>query len=192
MHLRMASGASAPILAANEKAARTAMSIDATPINEAAPPPVAAVLAPIIGPPESHLRAVTKAVTWRAIGTADTFLWSWLITGHPIAAGAIASLETFTKVGLFYLHERLWRLIRVAPNSRWRSLVKAVTWRLIGSLDTFLLSLLVTHNAWHAASIASVEALTKVVLYYLHERAWRRVRWGRLEATAEPQPHPAG
>ena len=190
MHHRVAPGGAWPILPPNEKAARTAMSIDATPITEAAPPPIAPVLAPLIGRPESHLRAVTKAVTWRAIGTADTFLWSWLITGHPIAAGAIASLETFTKIGLFYLHERIWRLIRVAPNSRWRSLVKAVSWRLVGSLDTFILSLIVTRSAKHAASIASIEALTKIGLYYLHERAWRRVRWGRLEAPAEAPSRP--
>jgi uncharacterized membrane protein len=137
--------------------------------------------APLIGNPDSHLRAVTKGVTWRVIGTLDTFLWSWLITGHPIAAGAIASMETFTKIGLYYLHERLWRLIRVAPDAHWRSLVKAVSWRVVGSLDTFILSLIVTRNAKHAASIASVEALTKIVLYYLHERGWRRIAWGRLE-----------
>jgi uncharacterized membrane protein len=173
------------IVPADEKAADTDMTIDAPPIDEAAAPAtpaVAPLLAPLIGPPESHLRAVTKAVTWRIIGTLDTFLWSWLITGHPIAAGAIASMETFTKIGLFYLHERLWRLIRVAPHARWRSLVKAVSWRLVGSLDTFILSLIVTRNAGHAASIASVEALTKIILYYLHERGWRRIAWGRLDA----------
>lgn len=136
---------------------------------------------PLAGKPQSHLRALVKAVTWRVIGTLDTFLWSLLVTHHPFAAGAIASMETFTKIGLFYLHERLWRLIRVAPDAHWRSFVKAVSWRLVGSLDTFLLSLLVTRNAKHAASIASIEALTKIILYYLHERAWRRVPWGRLE-----------
>ena len=146
----------------------------------APPPPGLAVL----GKAESHLRAFTKGVTWRIIGTLDTFLWSWLVTGHPIAAGAIASLETFTKIALFYLHERLWRLIRVAPQSRWRSLIKAVSWRLVGSLDTFILSYIVTHRLRYAVSIASIEALTKIALYYVHERVWRRVAWGRLEAAA--------
>jgi uncharacterized membrane protein len=135
----------------------------------------------IPGRPDTHLRALTKAITWRIIGTLDTFLWSWLITGHPFDAGAIASLETVTKVFLFYFHERLWRWIPVDPDSRRRSLYKAVSWRFLGSLDTFLLSLLVTGKLSYAVSIASVEALTKIALYYLHERAWRRVAWGRLE-----------
>ncbi|MEO6339208.1 MAG: DUF2061 domain-containing protein [Caulobacteraceae bacterium] len=137
----------------------------------------------VLGSRDSHARALAKAVTWRAIGTTDTFLWSWLVTGHPVAAGTIASLETLTKIVLFYLHERAWRLFRFSPNARWRSFVKSISWRVIGSLDTFILSLLVTGNAKYAVSIASVEALTKIVLYYIHERVWRRVSWGRLDET---------
>ena len=146
---------------------------------------------PVLGRADSHARALAKAVSWRAIGTADTFLWSWLITGHPVAAGTIASLETMTKIALYYLHERVWRLLRFSPNARWRSLVKAVSWRVVGSLDTFILSLLVTGNAKYAVSIASVEALTKIALYYVHERVWRRVAWGRLNETPQPEAGPA-
>ena len=66
------------------------------------------------------------------------------------------------------------------PNG-WRSLIKSVTWRLVGSLDTFILSWIVTRRLRYAVSIASVEALTKIVLYFVHERVWRRVAWGRLD-----------
>ena len=70
----------------------------------------------------------------------------------------------------------------------------AVSWRLLGSLDTFMLSFLVTGRLRYAVSIAGGEALTKIALYYVHERAWRRVAWGRLEdpaaarAAASPSP----
>jgi uncharacterized membrane protein len=129
---------------------------------------------------DSHARAIAKGVTWRVIGTLDTFLWSWLITHEPLKAGSIASTEIFTKVALFYLHERIWRVVKFAPNSHLRSLIKAVSWRFVGSLDTFILSMIFTGNAKYAVSIASAEALTKIALYYGHERIWRRVRWGRL------------
>ena len=129
---------------------------------------------------DSHARAVAKGVTWRVIGTADTFLWSWLITHEPVKAGSIASTEVFTKIALFYLHERVWRVLSFAPNSHVRSLAKALSWRVVGSLDTFMLSLIFTGNAKYAISIASAEALTKIALYYVHERVWRRVPWGRL------------
>ena len=130
---------------------------------------------------DSHARAVAKGVTWRVIGTLDTFLWSWLITHEAIKAGSIASAEVFTKIGLFYIHERIWRVLKFAPNSHMRSLAKAVSWRVVGSADTFILSLIFTGNGKYAISIASAEALTKIALYYVHERAWRRVKWGRLE-----------
>ncbi len=148
-----------------------------------APIAAAPIAKAIIGTPDSHARALAKALSWRAIGTADTFLWSYLVTGHVGAAGAIASMETFTKIVLFYLHERLWRLITLAPQSRLRSLIKAVSWRLVGSLDTFILSMIVTGNAKYAVSITSAEAITKVALYYVHERVWRKIAWGRLEAS---------
>lgn len=132
-------------------------------------------------------RALVKAVTWRILGAADTFLWGYVVTGHPVAAGAIASLEAFTKIVLYYLHERIWRLVRWSPDAHARSIVKAISWRLVGSTDTFLLSLLVTGSARYAVSIASIEALTKVFLYYAHERLWRAIPWGRLD----PEPKPA-
>jgi len=145
---------------------------------------------------EGHGRALAKGVSWRIVGTLDTFIWSLLITKQAFSAGSIASLETITKIALYYGHERAWRLISWAPDAHLRSLIKAVSWRVVGSLDTFMLSLLVTGSAKYAVSIATAEALTKIVLYYLHERAWRLVRWGRLEgdaclapdATAVPPP----
>jgi uncharacterized membrane protein len=128
-----------------------------------------------------HYRALVKAVSWRIIGTLDTFLWSLLITHQPFSAGSIASTELFTKVGLFYLHERAWRIVPLKADSHLRSIVKAVSWRLVGSLDTFLLTLIFTGKIKYAVEVASAEALTKIALYYLHERAWRLVSWGRLE-----------
>src|SRR3546814_12087776 len=53
-----------------------------------------------------------------------------------------------------------------------------MSWRVFGSIDTFLLSLFFTHSAKAAGAIASTEVVTKLLLYYVHERAWARVRWG--------------
>ena len=61
---------------------------------------------------DSHTRSVAKAVSWRATGTIDTFVISWLITGRAATAGGIAATEVLTKVVLFYFHERSWNLIR--------------------------------------------------------------------------------
>lgn len=60
-----------------------------------------------------------------------------------------------------------------------RSAAKAITWRITGTADTFLISLLITKKPIIAASIASLEVITKTFLYYFHERIWNRINWGR-------------
>jgi uncharacterized membrane protein len=81
-------------------------------------------------------------------------------------------------------------------ESHTRSLLKAVSWRCVGTADTFLVSFLVltftgatggdtSHAAQISGSIAAVEVLTKVVLFYLHERAWLRFGIGRKSADAK-------
>ena len=60
-----------------------------------------------------------------------------------------------------------------------RSITKAVTWRMMASIDTFVISFLVTGRVGIAGSIAGIEMITKIAFYYLHERIWAAVRWGR-------------
>lgn len=70
-----------------------------------------------------------------------------------------------------------------------RSLAKAITWRATGSVDTFVLSWLLSGSLTIAGGIASTEVVTKMVLYYLHERAWSAVGWGRAHRVpAAPAP----
>jgi len=59
-----------------------------------------------------------------------------------------------------------------------RSLAKAASWRILGSIDTFLLSWFFTSSAKAAGAIAITEVVTKMVLYYFHERAWASIGWG--------------
>jgi len=81
-------------------------------------------------------------------------------------------------------------LIR-APEAHSRSLIKAVSWRLVGSIDTFVISYLVTGKLVFAASIASVETVTKVILFYGHERIWAAVPWGRADQITAAEAAPA-
>lgn len=59
-----------------------------------------------------------------------------------------------------------------------RSFVKAVSWRTLGSIDTFILGFLFTSDVKTAGSIAGTEVVTKILLYYFHERLWALVPWG--------------
>lgn len=60
-----------------------------------------------------------------------------------------------------------------------RSIVKAITWRITGTIDTFLLAWIITGKPAIALTLSSVEVITKMILYYLHERTWTRISFGR-------------
>ncbi|SFD11395.1 DUF2061 domain-containing protein [Algibacter pectinivorans] len=60
-----------------------------------------------------------------------------------------------------------------------RSVAKALSWRVIGTLDTLVVSYILTGEMAVAASIASVDFLTKMVLYFFHERLWNSIKWGK-------------
>ncbi|MEX2014741.1 MAG: DUF2061 domain-containing protein [Candidatus Saccharimonadales bacterium] len=59
-----------------------------------------------------------------------------------------------------------------------RSIAKAITWRITGSLDTFVIAWVITGSAHQGAAIGGTEIITKTVLYYFHERGWNRISFG--------------
>lgn len=130
---------------------------------------------------ESHLRSILKGVSWRVVGTLDTMLLSFLVTGHIDKAIKIGITEVFTKVALYWFHERIWQYFLVGKKQSKRiSIAKAVSWRTLGSLDTLLISWYYSGNFESGLSIASLEVITKMILYYFHERAWLLVPKGTV------------
>ena len=59
-----------------------------------------------------------------------------------------------------------------------RSISKSVSWRVMASIDTFVVSFVITHRLSLAGTIAGAEILTKLALYYLHERVWALIPYG--------------
>jgi uncharacterized membrane protein len=53
-------------------------------------------------------RHILKTITWRIVGTLDTIIIGWVISGDPTIGLSIGGLEVFTKMILYYLHERAW------------------------------------------------------------------------------------
>lgn len=62
-----------------------------------------------------------------------------------------------------------------------RSGMKALTWRTVATLDTFLIAWFITGEVLIGLSIITIEVLTKFILYYFHERAWSKSMWGMKE-----------
>jgi uncharacterized membrane protein len=63
----------------------------------------------------------------------------------------------------------------------YRSVVKTISWRTLGTLDTIVISYFITGSLGMAASIGSIELVTKMILYYFHERAWNKIDFGRIK-----------
>jgi uncharacterized membrane protein len=63
----------------------------------------------------------------------------------------------------------------------YRSFVKAVSWRATGTVDTIIVSFLVTGKIKLAFSIGFIELFTKICLYYFHERVWEKISFGRMK-----------
>lgn len=133
---------------------------------------------------DSKARSLIKGISWRMIGTIDTFILAYLIFGEVKKALPIALTEIATKIFLYFLHERGWNLIRwgrdQAHIAHLRSLAKGVSWRFFGSIDTIMLSWFFTGNPLGSIAMGGSEVLTKVGLFYVHERIWTMIKWGRI------------
>jgi uncharacterized membrane protein len=134
---------------------------------------------------DSHARSIVKGISWRAVGSADTILLSFIVTGDLGSSFAIGVTEVFTKIIIYYLHERVWdripwgRIHGKGPTHG-RSLVKGICWRALGTLDTIIIAYVITGVPLDAITIGGFELFTKIALFYLHERVWGQIWWGRI------------
>ena len=128
----------------------------------------------------TYKRHIAKTITWRIVGTIDTILLAWLITGNPYTGLQIGLAEVVTKMVLYYFHERLWFKVKWwnKEESQRRHLAKTLTWRAVGTLDTILLAWLISGNPYTGLKVGMAEVVTKMLLYYLHERVWYKFDYG--------------
>lgn len=143
-------------------------------------------------------RHIAKTLTWRIVGTLDTFLISTFLIHYindtsyldsALIGGWISGLEIITKTILYYLHERFWYTVNWISSNQMRHIIKTVSWRLIGAIDTIILVFLVFYFTTGtikqapevAISMFSIEIITKMVLYYIHERIWIKSNWGVIK-----------
>ena len=74
-------------------------------------------------------------------------------------------------------------------DKHYRSIAKAVSWRITGSIDTMIITFLITGKLKWALTVSGVELFTKIGLYYLHERIWENLSFGRIKASKEKAPY---
>ena len=62
--------------------------------------------------------------------------------------------------------------------SKARSILKTISWRIVGTLDTMALGWIITGSPLVGLKIGGLELITKFVLYYIHERIWLKSKYG--------------
>ncbi len=75
----------------------------------------------------SRARHIAKTITWRIIGTIDTMLVGWIITGSPLTGLKIGGFEILTKMTLYCFHERAWYKINLGLD-RPKTISNDITW----------------------------------------------------------------
>ena len=122
-------------------------------------------------------RHIAKSLTWRFIGTIDTLVFAWLITGDLSEGISISGFTTLTKLLWYYVHERLWFNSSITDSNK-RHILKTFTWRGIGTLDTVLFGWLITGNPFTGLKIGGIETVSKMLLYFGHEKLWYKINYG--------------
>ncbi|TDU34429.1 putative membrane protein [Gelidibacter sediminis] len=122
-------------------------------------------------------RHFAKTISYRILGTLDTLLLSWFISSDITVGIKIGVLELVTKMILYYFHELLWFRSTIISSNR-RHILKTLAWRGIGTLDTFILGWIITGDPLIGLKVGGAELITKMVLYFLHEKLWYRIDYG--------------
>ncbi len=86
-------------------------------------------------------------------------------------------LDLFLKKFPVKIYHRQKKVVRqrIAADKPLKSAMKAISWRLIGTLDTMIISYILTGKINIAVSIGGIEVISKTILYFIHERLWSRV-----------------
>lgn len=139
-------------------------------------------------PKEKAYRSFIKAVTWRIIGSFSLVFVSYLFTGKFTISVALGLIDVIANLLLYFFHERIWESIAWGrsfwdhlsfADKKSRSLLKSITWRILGSASTMLISYALTGKPFVSLALTITDALLNMVEYYLHERVWDKIKFGR-------------
>lgn len=125
----------------------------------------------------SYKRHFFKTITWRLIATSDTVLIAFFLTDNFTQGLKIGFVEIFTKMIIYFIHERLWfKSNFVNPNIR--HILKTFSWRIVGTIDTVIIAWIILGNYLIGFQVGLIELFTKIFFYYIHEKIWYRVDYG--------------
>ena len=142
---------------------------------------------------EIYLRTIFKMITWRILQIIVYVVNTLLVTGNLVLGIKLAGAALVVNSTMYWFHERLWNMTdwaRVASTSKftekqWRTIGKMISWRVLMIISVFLIAFITT-GAWEASiKIMSSIIVVNIVMYWLHERTWLMLTWGKKVNTQE-------
>jgi uncharacterized membrane protein len=135
---------------------------------------------------ETHARSITKAVIYRVLSVIAIMLISYFAMGASAAtAGKVGLIVVVLGTTIYYIHERLW--IRTGwhrslegKDNQWRSISKTIIYRLLTMTASFFIATFILGSSGGgAAGFAIAQAVTNMTLFYIVERIFNHINWGR-------------
>ena len=122
-------------------------------------------------------RHIAKSISWRFIGTIDTFFFAWVITGDLNEGLNLSGITTITKLIWYYIHERIWVKSSIT-NANKRHIIKTFSWRAVGTTDTIFFGWILIGDPLTGLKIGVAETISKMILYFGHEKLWYKINFG--------------
>ncbi len=126
---------------------------------------------------DSKRRSVLKTLTWRIIASLTTIILVYTFSKSIVISASVGVVDFFAKIIAYYHHERIW--LKNKKSERIKSVFKSITWRIIASGITTILVFIFSLDVGMSLTIGGLELIIKLLVYYIHEEIWMRVRWGR-------------
>jgi len=136
---------------------------------------------------DAHKRTLIKTISYRVINTSITFLMTFLLFGVSAAlAAALALAQIVVGSIIFYAYDRVWLRVSWAQENMVefakRSIVKTIGYRLIVLCAGFITARLILTSSNETAAWWTITLMVlSMIFYYIHERIWLKIKWGRIE-----------
>jgi uncharacterized membrane protein len=139
---------------------------------------------------ETHKRSIGKVITWRIAQIIIQLTTGYLTSGSFNTALKLAGFNAIFFTILYWAHERSWNSFcwDKLPNKSFlfierhrRTIVKCITWRILAIVGLSFTSYIITKSVITMAMFTSMTILINIIVYWLHERVWNIVRWGKIK-----------
>lgn len=139
---------------------------------------------------EKQIRSIAKTLTIRVCFSISHLVNGFIVSGSWIIGASIVGVAALVNMILHWLHERVWNYFQfnrkpadglMFVDGHPRTISKSVTWRILISINNFVIPYLITGSWKAAAAFFTIATITNIIIYYTHERLWNKVSWGKTK-----------